>query len=124
MTGDFISNGNSPRRGPLTTRGIQGGPGGVMTAEAGVITGSLTLRTRWDGRLALLEIQYDDATEWYVVRGSPLSACDEESVTRTHRPWSRLCKEAEEPASPTSPRKARPILRTPRPLLRDGHRRP
>ncbi|KWW99956.1 hypothetical protein C3Y87_06500 [Carbonactinospora thermoautotrophica] len=46
------------------------GPGGVMTEEVGVITGELTLRTdlHHDGRI-VLNIQYKDADEWYVVEG-------------------------------------------------------
>ncbi|MFJ8437330.1 hypothetical protein ACIQ9P_39165 [Kitasatospora sp. NPDC094019] len=42
--------------------------------EAGIITGDLTLRTDWDGRQALLTVQYDGADEWYTVDGSPVPA--------------------------------------------------
>ncbi|WP_327075309.1 hypothetical protein OG196_42720 [Kitasatospora purpeofusca] len=57
-----------------------------MTVEVGVITGDLTLRTVWDGRRALLGVQYDGADEWYTVEGSPLparSAAEAESAHRT-----------------------------------------
>ncbi|MFB7375847.1 hypothetical protein ACFC6U_03075 [Kitasatospora purpeofusca] len=63
-----------PTGGPLLTEGIPAGPGGVMTTEVGVITGDLTLRTDWDGRQALLTVQYDGADEWYTVEGSPVPA--------------------------------------------------
>ncbi|GAA4838763.1 hypothetical protein [Kitasatospora terrestris] len=57
--------------GPLVTKGITAGPGGVMTVEVGVITGDLTLRTTQRGNQAALAIQYDDADEWYTVHNSP-----------------------------------------------------
>ena len=44
-------------------------PGGVMTDEAGVITGELTLRTELSGATVTLRVQYKDADEWYVVTG-------------------------------------------------------
>jgi hypothetical protein len=46
------------------------GPGGVMTVEAGVVTGPLTLRTELaDGGDVALRVQYKDADEWYAVQG-------------------------------------------------------
>ncbi|GJF30400.1 hypothetical protein KNE206_31000 [Kitasatospora sp. NE20-6] len=60
--------------GPLLTRHITAGPGGVMTIEVGVITGDLTLRTTRHGSQVALEVQYDDAEEWYTVQDSPLDA--------------------------------------------------
>ncbi|WP_314247327.1 hypothetical protein [Streptomyces sp. DSM 40907] len=55
---------------------VLAGPGGAMTDEVGVITGSLTLRTTVTaGDLVRFEVQYEDADEWYTLTGSP----------RTHR---------------------------------------
>lgn len=46
------------------------GPGGVMTAEVGVVTGELTLRTEvTDTGSVTLRIQYKGADEWYEVAG-------------------------------------------------------
>ncbi len=46
------------------------GPGGVMTAEVGVITGDLTLRTEVTaGGSLTLRVQYTGAEEWYAVAG-------------------------------------------------------
>jgi hypothetical protein len=46
------------------------GPGGVMTAEVGVVTGELTLRTEIaDTGTVTLHVQYKDADEWYEVTG-------------------------------------------------------
>jgi hypothetical protein len=48
--------------------------GGVMTEEAGAVTGDLELLTRptGDGTLATL-VRYAGAGEWYAVSGSPTS---------------------------------------------------
>jgi hypothetical protein len=46
------------------------GPGGVMTAEVGVVTGELTLCTEvTDTGSVTLRIQYKGADEWYEVAG-------------------------------------------------------
>ncbi|WP_224283316.1 hypothetical protein, partial [Streptomyces sp. LS1784] len=74
-----------PADGPLLTAGIPAGPGGVMTVEVGVITGDLTLRTIWDGRQALLTVQYDGADEWYTVEGSPVPAPTAAEAEAAHR---------------------------------------
>ena len=49
--------------------------GGVMTEEAGAVTGELELLTRpgGDARLQAL-VRYAGAKEWYTVSGSPLAA--------------------------------------------------
>lgn len=47
--------------------------GGVMTVEAGTITGDLELATTMeDGRL-LARVRYAGADEWYEIEGSPAS---------------------------------------------------
>ncbi|MFF3068867.1 hypothetical protein [Kitasatospora sp. NPDC057936] len=69
---------------PLVTTGITAGPGGVMTVDVGVITGDLTLRTTWNGRQALLDVQYDGAEEWYTVENSPLPAPDRKFARAVH----------------------------------------
>lgn len=50
-------------------------PGGVMTAEAGAITGDLVLAVEpvAEGRLQVL-VSYAGAAEWYRVSGGPVSA--------------------------------------------------
>ena len=54
--------------------------GGVMTEEAGAVTGELELLTRPveadEGRLEAL-VRYAGAEEWYTVSGSPVGAGDE-----------------------------------------------
>ncbi|MEV6583111.1 hypothetical protein AB0M92_33690 [Streptomyces sp. NPDC051582] len=53
---------------------VLAGPGGAMTDEVGVITGPLTLRTTTlpDDGLVRIEVQYNDAEEWYTLTGSPV----------------------------------------------------
>ncbi|MFG3055468.1 hypothetical protein ACGFZP_31610 [Kitasatospora sp. NPDC048239] len=70
---------------PIVTTGITAGPGGVMTVEVGVVTGDLTLRTTWDGRQAILDVQYDGADEWYTVEGSPVPAPSADAAEAAHR---------------------------------------
>jgi hypothetical protein len=53
------------------TSDITAGPGGVMTAEVGVVTGALTLRTELsEGGEVTVRVQYKDADEWYTVQGA------------------------------------------------------
>ncbi|MEV0152531.1 hypothetical protein AB0H57_02160 [Micromonospora sp. NPDC050686] len=63
---------------------IVAGPGGVMTDEAGVVTGELTLRTDYaDGQLTL-HVQYKDADEWYVVTGGRVPLADPAALEAVH----------------------------------------
>ncbi|MFF3113589.1 hypothetical protein ACFVSN_30895 [Kitasatospora sp. NPDC057904] len=75
---------SAPGTEPLVTTGITAGPGGVMTVDVGVITGDLTLRTTWNGRQVLLDVQYDGADEWYTVQDSPVPAPDQASALAVH----------------------------------------
>jgi hypothetical protein len=73
--------------GPLTTD-ITAGPGGVMTDEAGVITGELTVRTEYaDGRVTV-RVQYRDAAEWYAVTGATAPLADEVDMKQFTPLWS------------------------------------
>ncbi|GEB60061.1 hypothetical protein [Streptomyces gardneri] len=56
---------------------VTAGPGGAMTAEVGVITGDLTIRThRQAGGLVDVTVQHTGADEWYTLIGSPTAAPD------------------------------------------------
>jgi hypothetical protein len=67
--------------------------GGVLTEEAGAITGELELLTRpggaGDGRLDAL-VRYAGAKEWYTVSGSPILACGEDHRALHERVLARL----------------------------------
>ena len=69
--------------GPLTTD-ITAGPGGVMTDEAGVVTGDLTIRTEYaDGRVSV-RVQYKEAAEWYTVTGAAAPLADPAGAAAVH----------------------------------------
>jgi hypothetical protein len=45
--------------------------GGVMTREAGAVTGDLELETTLEGHNLLAMVRYAGASEWYEIEGSP-----------------------------------------------------
>ena len=47
--------------------------GGVMTKEAGAVTGDLEISTRAEGEALGVSVRYAGAEEWYTVEGSPIS---------------------------------------------------
>jgi hypothetical protein len=53
--------------------------GGVMTDEAGAITGELELATHHKDGCLHVRIRYAEAAEWYTVSGSPISEKSETS---------------------------------------------
>ena len=59
-------------------------PGGVMTDEAGVITGELTLRTELTERQVTLHVQYKEADEWYRVTGGTFTLADPADLEVVH----------------------------------------
>ncbi len=50
--------------------------GGVMTKEAGAVTGDLEISTRAEGVSLGVSVRYAGAEEWYTVEGSPISLAD------------------------------------------------
>jgi hypothetical protein len=67
------------------TTDITAGPGGVMTDEVGVVTGTLTLRTELDAdRASRLRVQYKDADEWYTVTGGHCQLAAVEDLDAVH----------------------------------------
>ena len=69
---------------PSRTTDIVPGPGGVMTDEAGVVTGDLTLRTELSGGDVVLRVQYKDADEWYAVTGGKAPLADPAALDAVH----------------------------------------
>jgi hypothetical protein len=61
------------------------GPGGVWTEEVGVVTGALTLRTELADDLRLtLRVQYQQADEWYVIKGGHTRLADAGDLAAVH----------------------------------------
>ena len=50
--------------------------GGVMTREAGAVTGVLEIATRAEGDGLEVSVRYAGAEEWYTVEGGPISLTD------------------------------------------------
>jgi hypothetical protein len=59
-------------------------PGGVMTDEAGVITGELTVRSELSGDTVTLRVQYQDADEWYAVTDGRATLADPADLDAVH----------------------------------------
>ena len=66
------------------TTDIVAGPGGVMTDEAGAVTGELTLRSelREDGYV--LRVRYKGADEWYTVSGTQVAMPEMRGLDAMH----------------------------------------
>jgi hypothetical protein len=73
-----------PAAKPGKSTDIVPGPGGVMTDEAGVVTGDLTLRTELAGNDLTLRVQYKDAEEWYTVTGGRTTLTDPADLDAVH----------------------------------------
>jgi hypothetical protein len=58
--------------------------GGVMTDEAGAVTGVLEIATRLDAEKLYVSVRYAGAEEWYTVTGSPVSLGERFSLTDLH----------------------------------------
>lgn len=68
---------------------FQSTTGGVMTVEAGAISGELEVRTKPAESGVEITIRYAGADEWYVVEGSPIDdreRCHERVVERLTMP--------------------------------------
>lgn len=72
------------RSGNQRTADIVAPPGGVMTDEAGVVTGELTLRTELTKGTVGLRVKYRDADEWYAVTGVAAALADPADLDAVH----------------------------------------
>ena len=71
---------------------FQSTAGGVMTVEAGAITGDLELMTRISSEGVNARVRYAGADEWYAVEGSPatLPGLPEDDPAAVHERVRRL----------------------------------
>lgn len=53
--------------------------GGVMTDEAGAVTGELEVRTLAEAGLLEVSVRYTGAEEWYTATGSPIPLSGKET---------------------------------------------
>ncbi|MFF7178542.1 hypothetical protein [Streptomyces sp. NPDC008121] len=64
-----------------TTAGVYTGRGGVLTDEAGALTGDVTVHTTWADGEARVAVQYSGASDWFTMSGSPVP-CSSEPESR------------------------------------------
>ncbi|GAA2770839.1 hypothetical protein [Streptomyces showdoensis] len=67
-----------------TTAGVYTGRGGVLTVEAGVLTGDLTVHTTYIDAEARVAVQYSGASDWFTMSGSPVPCGSEEESRDLH----------------------------------------
>lgn len=67
-----------------TTLGVLTGRGGVLTVEAGVLTGDLTVHTTWADGEARIAVQYSGSSDWFTMSGSPVSSPSERASRDLH----------------------------------------
>jgi hypothetical protein len=84
---------------PTLSSTIASTAGGVMTDEAGAVTGDLEVRTEHHAGSCDVRVRYAGAGEWYTVTGSPLKLAAEYA-----------------PQAPTLHERVVEHLRKPRPL--------
>ena len=73
--------------------------GGVMTVEAGAVTGELELATRPADDGLHVKVRYAGAEEWYTVEGSPVPANPHEGVLERLKKPGPVIQGNEMPAS-------------------------
>ncbi|MFF4582559.1 hypothetical protein [Streptomyces sp. NPDC001389] len=68
-----------------TTPGVFAGHGGVLTEQAGALSGELTVHTEWQEGRAHVAVGYGDGEEWYALAGSPVACRDPQSSRLIHQ---------------------------------------
>ncbi|GEB55199.1 hypothetical protein GCM10017674_28700 [Streptomyces gardneri] len=56
----------------------------MLTDEAGVVTGDLTVHTTWTEGEARVAVQYSGASDWFTMSGSPVPCTTEEESRDLH----------------------------------------
>ncbi|KOG35992.1 MULTISPECIES: hypothetical protein [Streptomyces] len=86
-----------------TTAGVYTGRGGVLTDEAGVVTGDLTVHTTFADREARVAVQYSGASDWFTMSGSPVPCATEEESRDLHDAVVAAVREGKGATVPTLP---------------------
>ncbi|GAA3942167.1 hypothetical protein GCM10022244_57590 [Streptomyces gulbargensis] len=86
-----------------TTTGVYTGRGGVLTVEAGVITGDLTVHTTWAEGEARVAVQYSGASDWFTMSGSPVPCSSEPDSRDLHDAVVEAVREGHGATVPTLP---------------------
>jgi len=75
----------------------------VLTDEAGVLTGDLTIHTTWADDMAQVTVQYTGASDWFTMSGSPVPCRSEEDSRRLHDAAVRSVREGSAATVPRPP---------------------
>lgn len=76
----------------------------MLTVEAGVVTGDVTVHTTWaaDGQ-ASVAVQYSGASDWFTMSGSPVPCASEEESRDLHDAVVAAVREGNGATVPTLP---------------------
>ncbi|MFE0652619.1 hypothetical protein ACFVZH_28995 [Streptomyces sp. NPDC059534] len=86
-----------------TTAGVYTGRGGVLTVEAGVVTGDVTVHTTWTETEARVAVQYSGASDWFTMSGSPVPCATERESRDLHDAVVAAVREGNGATVPTLP---------------------
>ncbi len=75
----------------------------MLTDEAGVVTGDLTVHTTWAEREARVAVQYSGASDWFTMSGSPVPCASEEESRDLHDAVVAAVREGNRATVPTLP---------------------
>lgn len=75
----------------------------MLTVEAGVVTGDLTVHTTWADNEARVAVQYSGASDWFTMSGSPVPCASEEESRDLHDAVVAAVREGSGATVPTLP---------------------
>lgn len=75
----------------------------MLTVEAGVVTGDLTVHTTWAESEARVAVQYSGASDWFTMSGSPVPCASEEESRDLHDAVVAAVREGNGATVPTLP---------------------
>ncbi|GHG06939.1 hypothetical protein GCM10018791_19440 [Streptomyces zaomyceticus] len=75
----------------------------MLTVEAGVVTGDVTVHTTWTETEARVAVQYSGASDWFTMSGSPVPCASEEESRDLHDAVVAAVREGNGATVPTLP---------------------
>lgn len=75
----------------------------MLTDEAGVVTGDVTVHTTWADGEARVAVQYSGASDWFTMSGSPVPCATEEESRDLHDDVVEAVREGNGATVPTLP---------------------
>lgn len=75
----------------------------MLTVEAGVVTGDVTVHTTWTETEARVAVQYSGASDWFTMSGSPVPCASEGESRDLHDAVVAAVREGNGATVPTLP---------------------